>query len=143
MRERRFANLFLLITLALVITRAGGLGAGIFESVRSGDIKRVKELLKNDPKLATTRSEDGSTPLHLAALEGHSAIAQLLIDSRAEVNARGPRNETPLHLAMYDGHRELAELLLDHKADLNAQNSSGETPLHIAARKGHRELVEL
>jgi hypothetical protein len=131
------------MVLVLALTCAPVLGAGIFDSIRAGDVEKVKALLKADPKLANTRSEDSSTPLQLAALEGHLAIAELLLDNRADVNARGPREETALHLAIYGGHQSVTELLLDQHADVRAQNSAGETPLHLAARKGHREIAEL
>src|ERR1022692_1157931 len=132
-----------LSALALLLTGPLAVAADVFEAVRAGDVEKVKALLQADPKLVQTRTEDGNTPLHLAALEGHAAVAQVLLDQHAQVNARGLREETPLHMAMYEGHHDLAELLLANKADINAQSASGETPLHIAARKGHRELVEL
>ena len=129
--------------LALALTCRAAAAADVFDAVRAGDVEKVKALLQADPKLAEARTEDGNTPLHIAALEGHAAIAQVLLDQHAQVNARGLRQETPLHMAMYEGRREMAELLLANQADVNARSASGETPLHIAARKGHRELVEL
>jgi ankyrin repeat protein len=75
--------------------------ADIFDTVRAGDVEKVTALLQADPKLAEARTEDGNTPLHLAALEGHAAVAKLLLDHRAQVNARGLREETPLHMAAY------------------------------------------
>jgi Ankyrin repeats (3 copies)/Sel1 repeat/Ankyrin repeat len=121
----------------------GAAGTDVFEAVRAGDGEKVKALVQADPKLAAAKTEDGSTALHLAALEGHADIARLLLASGAAVNARGLREETPLHMAMYDARREVAEVLLANQADVNAQNAQGETPLHLAARKGHRELVVL
>ncbi len=140
---KRLISIFAAVVQAMVMCHGAAPSADIFDAVRAGDVEKVKALLQADPKLAAARTEDGSTALHLAALEGHSAIARLLLDSQAQVNARGLREETPLHMAMYDGHREMAELLLSSQADISAQNTAGETPLHIAARKGHRELVAL
>jgi hypothetical protein len=118
-------------------------GTDLFDAIRAGDAEKAEALLQADPKLAEARTDDGSTALHLAALEGQAEITRLLLANQAQVNARGLRDETPLHMAMYDGHREVAELLLASGADVNAQNTAGETPLHLAARKGYRELVEL
>jgi hypothetical protein len=122
--------------------RVGG-AADVFDAVRAGDVEKVKGLLQAEPKLAEARTEDGNTPLHVAALEGHAAVAQALLDQHAPINARGLRDETPLHMAMYEAHHDLAELLLANQADINAQSASGETPLHVAARKGHHDLVVL
>lgn len=136
---------FILVVAAQVLVAAcrAGSSTDFFDAVRAGDAEKVKALLQADPKLAEARTEDGSTALHLAALEGEAAVARLLLAGGAQVNARGLREETPLHMAMYDGHREVAEVLLASQADANARNTVGETPLHLAARNGFRELVEL
>lgn len=47
---------------------------------------------------------DGYTPLHVAALHGHSALAALLIRHGANVNARTNQCATPLHLATQNSH---------------------------------------
>lgn len=47
---------------------------------------------------------DGFTPLHVAALHGHSALAALLIRHGANVNARTNQSATPLHLASQNSH---------------------------------------
>ena len=132
-----------LYSLMLIGAFGAASNTDLFDAVRSGDAAKVKALLQADPKLVEARTEDGSTALHLAALEGQAAVAQLLLASGAQVNARGLREETPLHMAMYDGHREVAEALLASQADVNARNTAGETPLHLAAGKGYRDLVEL
>jgi ankyrin repeat protein len=124
--------------LVIVLFFALGCGfagaADIFDAARTGDVEKIKLLLHADSKLVNSRTEDGATPLHLAALEGHAATARLLLDCHAQVNARGLREQTPLHMAMYDGHREVAEVLLANKADVNARDPGGETALHLAAR---------
>ena len=140
---KRQAFIWMVVAHVLAANCMAATGTDLFDAVRAGDVEKVKALLQADPKLAEGRTEDGSTALHLAALEGHADIARLLLASKAQVNARGLREETPLHMAMYDGHREVAELLLASQADVNARNTAGETPLHLAAGKGYRELVEL
>lgn len=47
---------------------------------------------------------DGFTPLHVAALHGHSALVALLIRHGANVNARTNQSATPLHLASQNCH---------------------------------------
>ena len=132
-----------LYLLMLTVAFGAASNTDLFDAVRSGDAEKVKALLQADPKLVEARTEDGSTALHLAALEGQAVVAGLLLTNGAAVNALGLRGETPLHMAMYDGHREVAEVLLASQADVNARNTAGETPLHLAAGKGYRDLVEL
>jgi ankyrin repeat protein len=54
------------------------------------------------------------TPLHLAAQNGHKAVAELLIAKGADVNAKTLWDETPLDLAISKEHKELADLLRKH-----------------------------
>ena len=69
---------------------AAAAGTEIFDAVRAGDGEKVKALLQADPKLAEARTEDGSTALHLAALEGHAEIARLLLARGAQVYTAQP-----------------------------------------------------
>ncbi|GAA6214593.1 ankyrin repeat domain-containing protein 27 isoform X1, partial [Lates japonicus] len=56
---------------------------------------------------------DGFTPLHVAALHGHSALAALLIRHGANVNARTNQSATPLHLASQHSHVQVVRFLLE------------------------------
>ncbi|TNN00739.1 hypothetical protein fugu_011985 [Takifugu bimaculatus] len=79
---------------------------------------------------------DGFTPLHVAALHGHSVLASLLIRHGANINARTSQSATPLHLASQNSH-------IQSNALVNVANLQGNTALHEAARRGHQVLVEL
>jgi ankyrin repeat protein len=82
----------------------------------------------------------GGTPLHWAAQSGDKDMVELLLTSRADVNATN--NGTPLHWAILGANQEVVRLLLANKSDVNAKDDHGQTPLHIAA-VGHKDLVEL
>jgi hypothetical protein len=86
---------------------------------------------------------DGYTPLHWAAAYGHTEAAELLLTSKAEVNAKTGFGSTPLHLAAECGGLGVAELLLAKGADLNAKDMLGRTPLHAAAEQGQLEVAKL
>ena len=94
------------------------------------------------------RSNDGVTPLHEAAFMGYKRMVELLLASKAEVNAKDKQGGTPLHRAATGPGRgrdaaEVAELLLANKADVNAKDNEGYTPLHFAAYSGHKDVAEL
>jgi ankyrin repeat protein len=78
----------------------------------------------------------GATPLHYAADRGHQDVVELLLTSKAEVNARDSSGDTPLKRAAYMGHRDVAALLLASGAIVDAQNKWGMTPLDEAANGG-------
>ena len=84
------------------------------------------------------------TPLHFAAKNGFWELADVLVQSGGNVNARNfPMQETPLHLAVRNGHQHLAEFLIHHGSQVNAKNvPMQETPLHLAVRNGHQHLAE-
>ena len=70
-------------------------------------------------------------------------MAELLLTSGANVNARTRNGNTPLHSAAFYGHMEIAELLLARGADVNAKTQNGTTPMHWAAIKDHKDVVEM
>lgn len=67
----------------------------------------------------------------------------MLLDRRADVNAKESFGFTPLHLASYLGHRALTRVLLDCKASVQATNNEGSTALHLAAKQNNTEVVKL
>ena len=55
------------------------------------------------------------TPLHSAAVRGHTEVVELLLAEGAEVNARMSKGYTALQLAEQEGHARVAELLRKHE----------------------------
>ena len=60
-------------------------------------------------------NEDGITPMHQAASEGHVQCLKALIDAGGKVTGKDARGHTPLDLAKLWGHRKCARLVL-HQA---------------------------
>jgi ankyrin repeat protein len=75
------------------------------------------------------RLEDGQTPLHIAAIMGHTGIAQYLTENSAALTAQDISGATPLHEAVRYGRSAIVGLLLDSGADPNALDSLGNSPL--------------
>lgn len=105
----------------------------ILDAAEDGDLKTAEALLKKNPALVFTKNPDGSTPLLLAAHNGHKDVAQLLLTNKADVNVRDNWGDTPLHWAIMSlSPRDLVELLLANGADVNARDKEGKSPLHLA-----------
>jgi ankyrin repeat protein len=83
----------------------------IGDAARRGSPKKVKALLKDDPDLVFSTDKYGATPLHCAASKD---VAELLLTSKAAVNAKNYDGVTPLHMAVSKGNKEVAELLRQH-----------------------------
>uniref|UniRef100_A0AAR2LUP7 Ankyrin repeat and sterile alpha motif domain containing 1A n=1 Tax=Pygocentrus nattereri TaxID=42514 RepID=A0AAR2LUP7_PYGNA len=89
---------------------------------------------------------NGYTPLHHAALNGHSEVVELLLRNEASTNVADSKGCYPLHLAAWKGDQRIVRLLVHQGPShpkLNEQNNDNETPLHCAAQYGHSEVVRL
>jgi uncharacterized protein len=113
-------------------------------AVRAGDAAALKQLLAENPWVATARLGDDDpdgmsrTLLHVATdWPGHlpnvTATVAVLVAAGADVNARfrGPHAETPLHWAASSDDVEALDALLDAGADIEAPGAvlGGGSPL--------------
>lgn len=101
-------------------------------------VATMRYLFQKKPDL-NWKSGNRETHLHWAAWQGHTEIAQILLDAGADPNLRNFRHEVPLHGA-YDNSGML-EVLLLAGADVNAETSDGETALLRATRYGYEESI--
>ncbi len=83
------------------------------------------------------------TPLHLAAPYGGPEAVKLLIDRKADLNARDVRGMTPLMLALALDHPDprVVKLLLEHGADPSIKSKAGETALDWARKFNHPDVM--
>ncbi|ORY37383.1 ankyrin [Rhizoclosmatium globosum] len=102
-----------------------------------------------------------TTPLHIACINSHEAVARVLLENGALSNALDSTGATPFHLSCHNGPLSLVKLFLSgttmdspkpgssskRKPDKNAKSSTppvilfqtddnSQTPLHHAARSG-------
>ncbi|CAN9515336.1 unnamed protein product [Ophioblennius macclurei] len=88
----------------------------------------------------------GYTPLHHAALNGHSDVVEALLRNEALTNIADNKGCYPLHLAAWKGDEHIVKLLIHQGPShpkINEQNNDNETPLHCAAQYGHSQVVRL
>ncbi|KYO45257.1 transient receptor potential cation channel, subfamily N, member 1 isoform A [Alligator mississippiensis] len=89
------------------------------------------------------QAKNGWSPLLVAAEQGHTAIARILLQTHARVDVFDEQGKAALHLAAENGHDQIADLLLWYKAFVNAKTKLGLTPLHLSAQNGYNHLVKL
>jgi ankyrin repeat protein len=142
-RRFRFAGLMLLVLASARFAICGP----IHDAARKGDVKKVQTLLQSDPKLIADKDSRGDTPLHSAALHGELAVARVLIDAGADVNAKNNYGAfTPEELwkvISSSNHQDPVVLLAVHGIDAKDM-LNGYTPLDLAMFAArHKELVQL
>ncbi|KAJ8264746.1 hypothetical protein GJAV_G00154410 [Gymnothorax javanicus] len=87
-------------------------------------------------------AHDSTTPLLLAAQQGHTRVVKALLRAGASANRVNDDDTSPLFAAVSGGHMAVVELLVTEGAEVNRPYSaSGWTCLHQAAFKGHAEMV--
>lgn len=87
-------------------------------------LRAVRFLIAEGADVKAKDGDCGDTPLHYVS---DRSVAQLLIVSGAEINAKNKQGRTPLHDVLNKG---VAVLLIAEGADVNAKDDIGSTPLH-------------
>jgi ankyrin repeat protein len=123
---------------------ARGATLTIFEACAAGELERIERLLDEEGASVNGYSDDGWTPLHLAAFFGHTKVAEILLAHDADVAARSRNSNgnTPLHAALAANRRMVVGLLVGHGADVNASDAAGWRPLHLAAFNNNLESMK-
>lgn len=116
--------------------------AELHYSAKKGDVIRCWALINRTQVPVNARTTNGTTPLHLAAWEGHISVINVLVALGAQLDSRTEGGYTPLHCAATSNHVDAIRELVRVRADVSVRESrSGASPLHWAARGGHLEAI--
>jgi hypothetical protein len=103
----------------------------------------VEALLDSGASPDCQEWEAGRTPLMFACHAGNVAVARLLIDAGADVNAEDDSSFTPLHCTCVDfraaKHAEILQLLVESSSDVNASTAEGFTPVTYLSQQAWHE----
>lgn len=88
-------------------------------------------------------ANNGTTPLHLAAVNITEDAAKALVKAGADINARDNDGNTPLLLACKHGGEKKIRWFLRAGADFNIKNNAGESAAEICAARGFQDALEL
>lgn len=115
----------------------------LFDALKNNDLPKVKTLLKDNPRLLSSRDESGNTPLHHAARQKQYETVSFLLNEGADVNCRNTNIVTPLHVSIFVGSPEITKLLIEKGADIRLADYQLYTPLHYAAANGFNEVAAI
>lgn len=122
-----------------------GKASGIHLAAKDGDTSKLKKALSGGlfkKKKDIDLPDDHSwTPLHYAAVGGHSEAVEMLLKHSADVHVVNMDGETPLFLAAKKGHKETCKVLLDHGSKILTANNDGWTPRVVAEKMDHTDVA--
>ncbi|XP_067677818.1 E3 ubiquitin-protein ligase MIB1-like isoform X1 [Haliotis asinina] len=143
--KKRDDMISLLLEHAADITIANNNGFNaLHHAALRGNPSAMRILLSKLPRpwIVDEKKDDGYTALHLAALNNHVEVAELLVhQGKANMDIQNVNLQTPLHLAVERQHTQIVRLLVREGCNLNVPDKDGDTPLHEALR--HHTLSQL
>jgi ankyrin repeat protein len=149
----------------------------ILKAAARGDTETVRYLLDQDPNLVNASHDNGQTPLHFSSRPGmdgsyrifvqYDDVVKILIERKADVNAKNKDGITPLHIActykvpksswslkikinnkpasypqlLRKMQMRSLKYLINGGADVNAKASNGYTPLLTAVSYSHVDMA--
>lgn len=99
-------------------------------------------LIENGANVSAS-ANNGTTPLHLAAVTVTDDAAKALIKAGADINAQDNNGNTPLLLACKRSSEKRVRWFLRAGADFNIKNNAGESAAEICAARGFQDALEL
>ena len=115
----------------------------IFESIKGGDLARVKTVVGTDSRALNSLNNYNQTPLIVALQEKKTEIAEYLIASGADVNARDKAHAAPLSYAITGGLNNIAKQLIDRDADIDTPAMWDLRPLAFALEFGRLDIANM
>ncbi|WKD30706.1 ankyrin repeat domain-containing protein [Streptomyces xanthophaeus] len=112
----------------------------LLDGARRGDAAAVGAALAAGAAVEV-RDAELRTPLLLAALGDHVAVAELLVAAGADPNAPDSREDSPWLVTGVTGSVRMMRLLLAAGPDLKQRNRFGGISLIPAAERGHTAYV--
>ncbi|KAI0063084.1 putative proteolysis and peptidolysis-related protein [Artomyces pyxidatus] len=121
----------------------------VHSAAQNNQLSLLRSLVTEDPKLVNSVDDDGRTPLHWAASNGHIDIALYLIEKGAEVDKGSELMGIQSALDRKTSRANLWAQALTHYAasksrvDINARDKANQLPLHRAATTGSTGFIAL
>lgn len=79
--------------------------------------------------------------MHIANQHDNFELAELLIQSDADVNKIDQDGRTELHYSIEYGRKNMTKLLIDYAAITNVMDKDGDTPLKLANFRSNINMI--
>lgn len=124
------------------LSQANNLGPKFLDAISDGEERRVQSFLDLGVN-PNFRGEDNWTPLMDASWGGDLGIVKILLEAKAEVNAKNIGGSTALIESSDTGNLEIVKLLLDARAEVDIKDGEGQTALIRASFWGDTNTAEI
>ena len=108
--------------------------APIHFAARQGTAAEVEAMVRSNRGLIQLRTDQGSTALHMAAMNPDLAVLRTLLAAGADPNARDADGATPLHMAAYASRPVHTRLLLEAGSDPLLKTNNGRDAAAMARK---------
>ena len=116
------------------------------DAVKSGDAKKVAQLIRQDPgfDVSMVLDGEGSTLLHHACNRSFRSpvIPLLLAHPDIDVTSKDRYGQTPFFYAGDGRPSCVREMLKDSRVNVNEPDEDGSTSLHLAAYYDHLDVIK-
>ena len=75
-------------------------------------------------------------------MNGHTSVAEHLIQCGAKVNSMDKDGYMPIHYAGQNGRQDMVKLLITKGSDFTSTNNAGRTPLDLALLNEHTAVAD-
>ena len=131
----------LLVARPTLLTQVDRFGFTVLHLSATEEQIKIQAFLIEAGARVNAPSNDGSTPLHLAA---NPKFAELLVRHGADINAKAKNGDTPLHsMASEADKTDVVEALVRLGASRALKNNAGRTAFDIARDRHDREKMEI
>jgi len=113
----------------------------LHSAVTEAHVGAVHTLIWSNNDLVFATDDEKQTALHVAASQGNAIIARILLDYKANINARDRRGYTPLHLAVSQHQEDVVTYLIRKGADVSIPNRKGHTVARSAASTKNKKIL--
>lgn len=113
----------------------------LMTAARTGKPQVVRALLEAGANVDGMEPDRKQNALMWAISEEHAEVARVLLEYKADVNAKSKSGYTPLHFAARQGDLESARMLVKAGADVNAKDRRKVGPLLTATVRGNVDLA--
>ncbi|CAE7606260.1 Ank2 [Symbiodinium sp. CCMP2592] len=116
-------------------------GGALFMACMKNHVETASFLLEARAHPDRAYEVPGTTPLAIAAKEGHMEALRLLLRAGADLNLPTPTGVTPLVAASAYGQHDAVVLLLENLAQIHKTAGNGMSPLLGACKHGRFRVV--